>query len=202
MEIEYKWDLDGADGRAALDAAEMLSPCVRGSHDLTMRSVYYDTERGLVSELGGGLRLRRENERSVCCLKLPVSEAGACAEREEFEVEAGDIREGLRLLPGAGASREVCERLAADGPAPACEVEFERRAFEVGVPRDSPAFSAELSVDEGTLRHEGRERAFREMELEYKEGDLEAFHRFARNVQDAARLKPQPLSKLARALAL
>ena len=215
MEIEYKWGLQAAEGsRKALDAAELIAPYVRGVQGISMHAVYYDTAGGLTGQLGVGLRIRRENERSVCCLKVPVNEGG-CAVRHEFEVEAADIREGLAALQQAGAPADVCEQLAAADLIAACETQFERRAFALEVPAgavelpagaDAPApsepFAAELAFDEGVLRREGREQELREMELEHKGGSLAAFHAFAAQLEATLGLAREPLSKHARAMRL
>ena len=204
MEVEYKWDLTNAGGLAALDAAEKLSPYIRGVENIGMHATYYDTVDGDVRALRGGLRKRAENGVSVCSLKLEVEVSDGRATREEYEVACDDIRKALGLLPEVGAPRDVCEKLAAKELKVNCETEFDRRAFKlaVGAQGAADAFEAELAFDEGVLRREGREQEFREMELEHKGGSLDAFNDFALDIQDTAHLTPQPLSKLARAMSL
>lgn len=204
MEVEYKWDLTDAGGPAALDAAEKLSPYIRGSKDIAMHATYYDTVDGDVLALRGGLRRREENGLGVCSLKLEVEVSDGKATREEYEVACDDIRQALELLPEAGAPRDVCEMLAGKELKVNCETEFDRRAFSlaVGAQGAADAFEAELAFDEGVLRRDGREQDFREMELEHKDGSLDAFNAFALDIQDTAHLTPQPLSKLARAMSV
>lgn len=204
MEVEYKWDLTDAGGPAALDAAEKLSPYIRGSKDIAMHATYYDTVDGDVLALRGGLRRREENGLSVCSLKLEVEVSDGKATREEYEVACDDIRQALELLPEAGAPRDVCEMLAGKELKVNCETGFDRRAFSlaVGAQGAADAFEAELAFDEGVLRRDGREQEFREMELEHKDGSLDAFNAFALDIQDTAHLTPQPLSKLARAMSV
>lgn len=204
MEVEYKWDLTDAGGLAARDAAEKLSPYIRGSKDIVMHATYYDTVDGDVLALRGGLRRREENGLSVCSLKLEVEVSDGKATREEYEVACDDIRQALELLPEAGAPRDVCEMLAGKELKVNCETEFDRRAFSlaVGAQGAADAFEAELAFDEGVLRRDGREQEFREMELEHKDGSLDAFNAFALDIQDTAHLTPQPLSKLARAMSV
>lgn len=204
MEVEYKWDLTDAGGLAALDAAEKLSPYIRGSKDIAMHATYYDTVDGDVLALRGGLRRREENGLSVCSLKLEVEVSDGKATREEYEVTCDDIRQALELLPEAGAPRDVCEMLAGKELKVSCETEFDRRAFSlaVGAQGAADAFEAELAFDEGVLRRDGCEQEFREMELEHKDGTLDAFNAFALDIQDTAHLTPQPLSKLARAMSV
>lgn len=207
MEIEYKWDLAKTGGPAALNASEIVSPYITGARNIAMHAIYYDTAEGLTKQLRAGLRLRKENDRSVCCLKLPVEKAEGLAKRREYEVGADDIHEGLKILPNAGAPREVCDRFLASDLVVLCETEFTRRAFAVSCDAKaivdsavSASFDAELAVDAGVFRREGREQEFHEMEFEFKGGSENAFHAMAKRIQDAGRLDPQPLSKLARAL--
>lgn len=205
MEIEYKWDLQAAEGsRLALDVAEGLAPHVKGVRGISMHATYYDTVDGLVASMRGGLRLREENGVSICCLKLERRDEGGCAVRQEYEVPADDIRAGIAALSSAGAPADVCEQLLASELEVLCETQFERRAFTLEVAGNAPgsadAFSAELAFDEGVLRRQGREQELREMELEHKGGSLEAFYAFTKGLQDKLGLEPQPLSKLARAM--
>ena len=184
MEVEYKWDLTDAGGLAALDAAEKLSPYIRGVENISMHATYYDTVDGDVFALRGGLRKRAENGVSVCSLKLEVEVSDGRATREEYEVACDDIRKALGLLPEVGAPRDVCEMLAGKELKVNCETEFDRRAFglAVGTQGAADAFEAELAFDEGVLRRERREQEFREMELEHKGGSLDAFNDFALDI--------------------
>lgn len=200
MEIEYKWDLLPVEGsRLALDVAELISPHVRGAHDVFMHATYYDTADGLMEGMRAGLRLRRENDESVCCLKLEERVEGGLSERREYEAAADDVSQAVETLRQAGAPGDICDALAAAQLVVLCETEFQRRAFDLQVEGEG-GFSAELAFDEGVLRHEGREQELHEMELELKDGSLEAFGAFAEAVEKRLGVRPQPLSKLARAL--
>lgn len=209
MEREYTWSLQAAEGsRKALGAAELIAPHVRGTQDISMNAVYYDTPDGLLGAQHAALRVRRENGRGVCCLKVPLHEGGY-AEREEYEVEATDVHDGLAALPGAGAPRELCAQLARAQLLELCETRFERRAFALDVAAGAlegacgeaaAAFAAELAFDEGVLCRQGRTQQLHEMELEHTGGSIAAFHAFAAVLEGTLVLAREPLSKLARAL--
>lgn len=198
MEIEYKWDMPGETTLDALLEAPALVARVEDAGEIRMRATYFDTDQLDVQNMHGGLRIRQENEQSVCCLKLAASSDGACKARQEFEVEAFDIVEGLEKLPDAGAPADVCALLVAHGPRPSCETDFTRLTRMVA----GDGFTAELAIDTGEMRRDGRTAPICELELEYLTGDEEAFHAFARGLQEAYDLVPQPLSKLARAMSL
>ena len=202
MEIEYKWKLPEGTSQARLlqmvDKEEQLSQV----NKLHMHAIYYDTPDGAVARLHGGLRLRRENEKSVCCLKLAAIGADGCKTREEYEVEAQTIEEGLAKLPLAGAPHDICEELVSGQPVPECETEFDRLAYTLCAGADDDAFQAELAIDRGALRRAEGEAPISEVELEFKAGSQEAFHTFAATYAKANKLEVEPLSKLARAMSL
>ena len=97
MEREYKWMIP-QDTLAAL-ADFLHQEQTRLSHEmLHMAAIYYDTADDLVYKNGAALRIRQENDRSVCCMKRTLKKEGAQALREEYEVEAATLAEGLKKL--------------------------------------------------------------------------------------------------------
>ncbi len=198
MEIEYKWNLP--DEQTLIHILDDVANS-RGIVDTTlfsMHAIYYDTVAGDVRRMHGGLRMRRENDDNICCLKLSACAQDACKTREEYQVAAKDILDGLRHLPDVGAPQDVCELLLAGNPVVICETEFVREARQV----ETDDFVAELAVDRGEMRRGGKSAPINEVELEFKSGSMEAFHRFAAELQQTYPLAVQPLSKLARAMAL
>ena len=63
-------------------------------------------------------------------------------------------------------------------------------------------FAAELALDTGTLASGAQSIHFCEIECEYKSGDFSAFTAACDALAARLALTPEPLSKLARALAL
>lgn len=198
MEKEYKWKLDG------VAEFEKIAAETAGSARSTIRmaAVYYDTADGRLRRERGALRLREENGRRVCCLKLASDGSGACKIREEYEVPAPDIREGLRLLPGTGAPAALCGELASAGIGELCRTDFLRTALRLQGGESGGAWEAELAFDSGELSRGGRRAPLCELELEFKGGDTAAFDRFAVGLERRFGLVAQPLSKMARAMAL
>ncbi len=198
MEIEYKWNMPDSQVLSRLIEGVLDAGGAVKSHEIRMRAIYYDTPNRDVYRLHGGLRIRQENDESVCCLKLAATSVDGCKARQEFEVAAADINEGLAKLPSAGAPQDVCELLTAGGPQPTCETNFVRRAYRVEV----EGFVAELAVDAGKMLRDGRSAPIHEVELELVSGSQEAFHAYAQSLQEQNGLEVEPLSKLARAMAL
>ncbi|MGN1030058.1 MAG: CYTH domain-containing protein [Butyricicoccaceae bacterium] len=202
MEREYKWKLSGEAEFERILGTDAVSQAVIGGQDYHMQAIYYDTENHLFAKLQGGLRLRKENGASVCCLKLAAAAEGACKSREEYEVEAPDIYSGLTALIGAGAPKEVCMMAASSTLTELCRTDFKRRAYTLHIHTPSGTCEGELAFDFGKLARGDRSIPLCEMEFELKCGDLQPFHAFAHTLEKTFELAPQPLSKMARAMAL
>ena len=202
MEREYKWKLSGADEFDRIVSTDTVAQTVTGQQDFHMQAIYYDTENQLFAQMQGGLRLRKENDASVCCLKLAAKERGACKTREEYEAEAPDIYSGLTALIGAGAPKELCMMAASSTLVELCRTDFVRRAYHLHIHAPSGICEGELAFDLGRLSRGDHSIPLCEMEFEYKRGDLQPFHAFAHILEQTFDLVPQPLSKLARAMAL
>lgn len=198
MEIEYKWNLPDEALAGGLLAHPLVADFVGAAHDVRMRATYFDTADQDIHRMHGGLRLRQENDATVCCLKLPADASGGYRVRKEYEIEAADIASGLAELPGVGAPQDVCELLLASELHPLCETDFSRHR----VPLRNPDFEAELAIDVGEMRREGRIAPIHEIELEFVSGSEDTFHAFAARLQEEMGLVVQPLSKLARASSL
>ena len=198
MELEYKWRIP-KESLSVLAAFLHSHPGRLSQDTLLMSAVYYDTPEQLAHQRGCALRLRRENDRTVCCMKRNIRKDGAQALREEYEVEAETLSEGLKKLPDAGAPEDLCLFFSAQNFCVTAKTEFVRSCYLLS--EDSPAhFTAEFAVDVGSLGNEQRMQKCEELELEFKSGDTAAFQQFAEMLQTRFALEPQPLSKYARAI--
>lgn len=198
MEREFKWDAFGALQDAVLMWA--LNRDADSAKMTEMDARYFDTADGALSAEKTALRLRRENEDCICCLKLrggEVTENGLHA-HAEYECKATCIAEGLAVLPERGAPIELCNRLRTMKLTETCRIAFSR--YTVMLRQDGA--SAELAFDRGRMTVNGRSMPLCEIELEYKDGPGEAFLAMGQTLMQEFRLRPQPLSKLARARAL
>ncbi len=202
MEQEYKWQYPSDCCPDAVAQHSLIQNCCTNTKQYQMQAVYYDTENALFRHLGGSLRLRRENQTSVCCMKITRKKEGALAIREEYETEAETLAEGLQKLPQVGAPADICTKISPDALLPLCTIAFVRNAMTLEISTENAACVAELALDSGTFQRNGITQDFMEVELEFKSGSPEAFHTFAKQIETTFSLIPQPLSKLARALSI
>jgi len=194
MEKEYKWRADDTlINQALLWASARLGSQKR---NYRMESLYYDTPDGLFEKQKAGLRLRRENEKSVCCLKLRnANTPDGMRAHEEYECEAPTIEAGLKLLPEQGAPRGLCGKASESPLCVICEVSFTRCAVML----QEGNTVCELALDKGELRHNGKTAPFCEIEMEFIAGNEDKFHELANALSCYIPLAPEPLSKLERA---
>lgn len=182
-EFELKYRASDAALEAVRDACGDFSA-------IQMETTYYDTpDRALKSDRWT-LRRRKENDRVVCTLKIPLPDGS----RGEWEVLCGTVEEGIPRLIAAGAPETLSE-LVSGGVEPVCGARFLRLARRVLW----EGAVLELALDSGELLGGGKTQPFREIEVELKEGSDRAAEAFGRQLQERFRLTPEPESKFQRA---
>ena len=200
MEREFKWMIPDPSEFDPIADSSTVSALVQKKGRLEMEAMYYDTADNLIARCHGGLRLRRENETRVVCLKLAAESGfgGARKAREEYECTAPDIRTGIQNLPAAGAPQDICDCLLQANLIELGRTAFTRCWFLLSY----QGCTCELAFDYGKLTRNGRVGPICEMELELKSGSEADFDALAVQLQQEFDLKPQPLSKLARMMRL
>ena len=200
MEREFKWMIPDPSEFDPIADSSTISALVQKKGRLEMEAMYYDTAYNLIARCHGGLRLRRENETRVVCLKLAAESGfgGARKAREEYECTAPDIRTGIQNLPAAGAPQDICDCLLQANLIELGRTAFTRFWFLLSY----QGCTCELAFDYGKLTRNGRVGPICEMELELKSGSEADFDALAVQLQQEFDLKPQPLSKLARMMSL
>ena len=200
MEREFKWMIPDPSEFDPIADSSTISALVQKKGRLEMEAMYYDTADNLIARCHGGLRLRRENETRVVCLKLAAESGfgGARKAREEYECTAPDIRTGIQNLPAAGAPQDICDCLLQANLIELGRTAFTRFWFLLSY----QGCTCELAFDYGKLNRNGRVGPICEMELELKSGSEADFDALAVQLQQEFDLKPQPLSKLARMMRL
>lgn len=186
MELELKFRVEPED----YDAIRVRFAQAR---TIAMETTYFDTPDGSLSRRRWTLRRRLENGVSLCTLKTP----GEGIAREEWETEDEDILHALDGLIAQGAPAEL-KALAQGGLEPVCGARFTRLALDCRL----PACRVELALDRGVLTGGGRELPFQELEAEWKEGSQEAALACGEALARQYGLKPEPASKIQRAMAL
>lgn len=160
--------------------------------EIRMETTYFDTPEGSFSAHKRTLRLRKENDMTVCTLKTPLPDGS----RGEWECEADDIQEGLARLVAMGAPAEVKD--AAGRLIPVCGARFTRLAAEI----PTADGVAELALDHGYLLGGGKEMPLCEVEVELKSGSDEAAMALATQLAEEFGLKTESRSKFRRAMGL
>lgn len=158
-----------------------------------MQTIYYDTPEGALSDRWYTLRRRKENDLSVCTLKMPGVEGG----RKELEILCDDIEEAIPELCKLAGVADL-PQLLQNGVVPVCGAKFIRRAKTVTL----QGATVELALDRGVLTGGGKEIPLCEMEVELKDGRREAMVMYATQLAVAFGLEQEKYSKFRRAQAL
>ena len=160
---------------------------------IQMRTTYFDTLDGELSAQQIMLRLRQENDVTVCTVKTPLADGS----RGEWECACESICEGIEKLCQLGAPAELSV-LTAQGVREVCSAAFTRLAYTV----NTGEATLEIALDQGILIGDGKELPLCEVEVELKAGPMPAADSFAADLARAFGLKPEDRSKFSRALAL
>ena len=158
-----------------------------------MKTTYYDTADAKLGALRCTLRRRFENGVSVCTVKTPHKGGG----RNEFELECENIMDAIPQLVAMGAPRELLA-YTAEGVEEVCAARFTRMARNIAL----DGATAELALDRGELLGGGKSLPIFEVEVELKDGDLNAVAAYAEQLAREFGLRPEHKSKYKRALTL
>lgn len=197
-ELEWKYAVPNPAVLAELPAWEGFAGLFDGPpKQYHMQTVYLDTDDRRLAAANITLRRRMENQTSVVCCKAPLPGADPASGklRGEWELAADDVAAALPVLVERGAPKAILEAAAA-GLAPVCAADFLRTARPLRLPDGT---TAELALDSGSLLGQIKLLPFCEVELELKSGDPEACRALIEALAAARGLRPQPLSKYARA---
>jgi len=173
METEIKLSPVDAAIASQVFADELLRPYLGDARRSDMESIYYIDKYGLLGKMKAGLRIRQENGEGVCCLKVSRRTEGSAKVREEYEVPAEDITEGVQKLCGL---EEMPDELKAvlEGAelSPVCGCSFTRTEADY----DHDGLQFVLSYDIGEYTKGELRAPLGEIELELKAGDIDALN--------------------------
>ena len=178
---------------ATVSAQEAIRAAYGPWQQFLMETTYFDTIDGALSARHMTLRIRRENNNTVCTLKTPLPDGS----RGEWECLAHDISSGIRALLALGAPKILAD-LTVNGVIPRCGARFTRFAAQV----PTADGMAELALDTGVLLGGEKEIPLCEVEIEHKDGSDAATVALARDIANQYGLQPEAKSKFRRALAL
>jgi len=200
MEIEAKFVLPDMDTFQRLLTVDRLAGFVLSAGRVKqVRDTYLDTVGQLILSAGYACRRREQSEGILITLKGLGGAQGAVHQREELEVLMPSD-----LPPAQWPHSPVRGRvLRLIGPAPLLPLFELQQTRTVRLMTRDERRIAELSLDDVHVKAGNREQAYLELEVELKsqgtENDLSAI---VACLRDEWKLKPEPLSKFERALAL
>ena len=161
--------------------------------EISMETVYYDTQDFALRRRKWTLRRRYENGKSVCTLKTPLPDGS----RGEWETECGCIGDAVETLVRQGAPGALLT-LTAQGVTEVCAARFTRLAKIV----ETGNALVELALDQGCLLGGGKALPFGEVEVELKSGSQTDAVTFAGALAAEFGLIPEEKSKVQRAMEL
>jgi len=199
VEIELKFDLEPQHARR-LREADWLKSMQRGqTRTQNLRASYFDTPELELRNRGVSLRVRKEGQQFVQCVKVRGSTLETTVSRREWEmlVRSGAIDpEAIRNNP------ELAALL------PAALVDRVQLAFETDIRRTSRRLVTEdgseiaADLDSGEIRTREKSTPVYELELELKAGTVDSLFEVARRVANTAPVRLNTTSKAGRGFEL
>src|SRR5215471_18044998 len=165
-EIELKFVIDEPMAGRLWTRAKELKLVSDSRKTRTLRSVYLDTPKHVLKNAGITLRLRRVGRRWTQTVKTKGKLRGALPV-EELESSAPGGRLCLEAIPDASVRDEIIRRVNGSPLQPVFETVMKRTAGALSLGEGT---RAELAIDVGEIRAEGRSAELREAEIEFVEG--------------------------------
>jgi inorganic triphosphatase YgiF len=166
-EIELKFVIDEPMAGRLWTRAKELKLGSDSRKTRTLRSVYLDTPKHVLKNAGITLRLRRVGRRWTQTVKTKAKLHGALSQVDELESPAPGGRLCLEAIPDASVRDEIIRRVNGSPLQPVFETVMKRTASELSLGEGT---RAELAIDVGEIRAEGRSAELREAEIEFVEG--------------------------------
>jgi triphosphatase len=190
METELKFEMDAA---AASALSERLDLDQAGEAQ-SLRSVYFDTPKAELRAHGLTLRVRDDGRRRVQTVKKALSNGLTRGEWESVVKGPGPDRKATEKTPVG----DLLGHRRAETLRPTFETRVDRTILTI--PIDGAV--VELALDRGVVDALGTDAPILELELELKEGRLEALFALARELGGVASLNLSFTSKAQRGYAL
>lgn len=194
-EIELKFLIDEPTTKKLWARAKALQLVSTNPRTRTLRSVYLDTPEHALQEAGVTLRLRRDGRRWIQTVKTGRDLHSGLSQVGELECPAPGGRINLQAIPDEAVRDEVNQRLNGSALQPVCETVIRRTAGEVSF---EDGTRAELAVDVGEIKADGRSAELREAEIELIEGSPGRLFDIAHKLFPEGGLRFSRLSKAAR----
>lgn len=194
-EIELKFAIDEPTARQLWARARKLHLTAGGRRTRMLRSIYLDTPEHALKSAGISLRLRRDGRRWTQTVKTGAALHGGLSQAGELETPAPGGRPRLQAIPDQALRDEIVRQVNGSALETVCETVITRTAGELAL---GDGTRAELAVDDGEIRANGRAAAWREAEIELIEGRASGLFDMAQALFPEGGLTFSRLSKAAR----
>ena len=161
----------------------------------TLRSIYLDTPEHALKKAGIALRLRRDGRRWIQTVKTKGEIHGGLSQVGEVENPAPGGRVRLEAIADVSVREEILRHVNGAPLLPVCETIIKRSASELSL---EDGTRAELAIDVGEIRAEGRSAELHEAEIELLEGSPTGLFDIAHKLFPEGGLQFSRLSKSAR----
>lgn len=207
-EIEYCLCLPTEQHKAFAMHVTQLFPQASSSHTQDLLSIYYDTPELHLARQGLGLRLRRQGDTWVQTVKfVPATTSSSSLDNDaeassrglhtRVEIEHVTATQALELQHIEHAPMRDFLTSASIAPVlqPVFTTRIQRTQWHIPCPKNG---MAELALDIGTIECNTHTMPVSEVEIELKQGALEALLPIVQTLQQELALSPQPYNKAER----
>lgn len=198
-EIEYKWKWNN---NVPSDISKILNPniLVLEKKKIEIIADYYDSNDYILKKNKMALRKRKENGKEKCYLKISHNISKEYYTRKEYVLETNNIYDMIDYVILNEKDKKILEILKNNKFEHICQILFDRKCYILKVEKEKNFCIIELCYDNGIFKKNSKNDYFKEIELEYIEGNDKLFHEFASHFKQEYNLEPEKLSKIARAM--
>jgi len=162
-------------------------------------ALYYDTSDFALQHSGIAYRIRREGDEWVATVKSDKGSGGALFNREELNEKIASPEPSVKYFFGTNLGERLSLLVGNKRLQPLFSTKFDRTTMTL---RAGSASLVELALDHGMIWGGAGGTPIAEVELELKEGCVSDLLNLAGWLAAHFHLRPEPLSKYARGLAL
>jgi inorganic triphosphatase YgiF len=192
-ELELKLEVDPNDLEALLAHPAL---CGQPGTSLPQLSVYFDTSKNKVRKAGYSLRVRSTKGGFVQTIK-PAAGGAGLFDRDEWEAVVPDLHPDADAAASTPLASLLTPRLISK-LVPIVRSQVDRTKWEV----EHDDSLLEVVLDEGTIRGGSDEQRLLELEIELKNGSVEAVLDFARQLGEQVPVRLGVMTKAERGFAL
>lgn len=194
-EIELKFLIDERTTRQLRARLRQMDLAAGPQRTRTLRSIYYDTSDHALAGAGYSVRLRRDGRSWLQTVKARRTLSGGLSDADEFECPAPGGRLRVEAVADEAVRAKILEIIDDRDIKPVCESVIKRTSNQLTL---ADGTRAELAIDVGEIRADGKAAPLREAEVELVEGSVTALYDLARDLIPDGGLRFSHLSKAER----